>query len=206
MTPTRHHILDLETLDLQPSAVILTIGIVTAEISDGGLEITGRHYWRVQPFDQPGRTASEDVLSWWRKQSAAALDEALDPSSNHREPLPQILSAVSGTMDLYPYPIWGNGADFDNAIMQHAFRQSGLQWPYYRNRCLRTAHQMAKSLVADFVTPERPAYLTPHIALDDAEYEALQLAHYMFAIDGNRPYPMNTLPRSGQQLDGVAVL
>lgn len=206
MTPTRHHILDLETLDLQPSAIILTIGIATVEISDGGLDILGRHYWRAQPFDQPGRTISEETLEWWRKQPSPAINEALNTSDHYREPLPQILSAVAATLELYPHPIWGNGSDFDNAIMQHAFQQIGLKWPYYRNRCLRTARQMAKSLVADFVTPERPAHLTPHIALDDAEYEALQLAHYMFAIDGNRPYPTNTLPRSGQQLDGAAVL
>ncbi|MBA8734206.1 3'-5' exonuclease [Chromobacterium violaceum] len=206
MNPTRHNILDVETLDIQPSAIILTIGIATVEISDGGLDILGRHYWRVLPFEQPGRTVSEETLEWWRSQPSPALNEALNTSDHHREPLPQILSAVSATLDLYPHPIWGNGSDFDNAIMKHAFRQLGLNWPPYRDRCLRTARQIAKSVVPDFHTPERPAHLTPHIALDDAEYEALQLAHYMFAIDGNRPYPMNTLPRSNQPFDGAAVL
>lgn len=206
MTPTRHIIIDLETLDTHPSATILTIGLVTVEISDDGLDIFGRHYWRVLPFEQPGRTASDETLEWWRQQSPQALNEALNTSDLHREPLPQILSAVSATLEMFPHPIWGNGSDFDNVIMKHAFQQVGLIWPPYSNRCLRTARQIAKSVAPNFQTPERPAHLTPHIAIDDAEYEAQLLAHYMFAIDGNRPYPTNTLPRSGQQLDGAAVL
>ncbi len=196
MIPTRHHILDVETLDITPKAIILTVGIVTAEISDGGLDILDRHYWRVQPSEQPGRTCSEETLEWWRNQPSPARHEALVTTAFYREPLLQMLAAVAATLETYPYPIWGNGSDFDNAIMQDAFQQAGMKWPYHRNGCLRTARKIAKSIVRDFQDPARPAHLIRHVALDDAEYESLLLACCMFAIDGNRPHPTNMLPSS----------
>ena len=67
--------------------------------------------------------------------------------------------------------VWGNGADFDNAILRNAYTAVNreLPWMYYNNRCLRT-------LRGENPDVAKPAFVgTPHHAGDDARNQAEHL-------------------------------
>ncbi|BAK75421.1 putative exonuclease, phage related [Pseudogulbenkiania sp. NH8B] len=178
MKPTRHIIADLETMDTLPSAVILTAGLIAVEITDTGLTVLSRWYRRLQwdtGHRQPGRTVSQDTVDWWLNQSDEAFIQAFE-DDGHRLPIWLAMQSLSAWLKLHPYPIRGNGSDFDNAILQHAFQQHGLRWPYWQNRCLRSLKGDVTQLNPDLKLPEWPEHLTKHVAIDDAEYEAHVLA------------------------------
>ncbi|WP_376767405.1 3'-5' exoribonuclease domain-containing protein [Paludibacterium denitrificans] len=76
-------------------------------------------------------------------------------------------------------PIWGNGSDFDNAILQHAFRQHGLRWPYWRNRCLRSLRGVVLDLYPQCANETPPFEGLKHHSMDDARHEARQLVVFL---------------------------
>lgn len=184
MEPTRHIIIDNETLDVLPSAVLLTIGAVAVEISDSGVTVLGRWYRRIKWADnereqpnhhQRGRTYDADTAQWWLTQPEVALHEVCSPGRD-RIPLWLAMHSLQAWLQLNPYPIWGNGSDFDNAQLQHAFTQHGLRWPYWRNRCLRSLRGTVLQLYPNTQLPDFPVDKVKHHALHDAEHEAEVLA------------------------------
>lgn len=179
MEPTRHIIIDNETGDILPSAFLLTIGAVAVEISDSGLIVLGRWYRRIEwwplTLAQPDRTTSKSTLDWWNAQAPAPFSEAFDLDAD-RLPLSLAMHSLQAWLQLNPYPIWGNGSDFDNAQLQHAFTQHGLRWPYWHNRCLRSLRGTVLQLYPNTQLPDFPADKIKHHALHDAEHEAAVLA------------------------------
>lgn len=175
---TRHVIVDNETLATGPDAVLLSVGAVAVEVAQGRAIILGRWYRRLVHFpgevQQPGRAVTKDTLRWWFNQDAAAFQEAF--MAPGRVALPLAMHSLSRWLELNPYPIWGNGSDFDNAQLQHAFNQLGLRWPYHRNRCLRSLKGLVLDMYPDIQLPEFPAGKIKHHALHDAEHEADVLA------------------------------
>lgn len=183
MQKTRHVIIDNETLDVTPSAVLLTIGAVAVEISGCKAIILGSWYRRLDftPGSQPDRTESDATLAWWKSgnTSVGATIHAFSDVGKRRHPrLPLWLAmhSLQAWLSLNPYPIWGNGSDFDNAQLQHAFNQHGLRWPYHRNRCLRSLKGLALDMYPGTQLPAFPANKIKHHALHDAEHEADVLA------------------------------
>ena len=161
---------DLETLDMAQTAHILSIGAVAVDVSSGG--IIGRFYDVIGLAPQPERTSLDATLQWWHseKVSTLARDEVM-VDGTHAIPLPLALTRYSQWLNQYGEAgIWGNGSDFDNAILDHAFRQHGLRWQYWRNRCMRTLRGLLQTERAPV-----PATLTAHIAIDDATAEAAEL-------------------------------
>lgn len=166
-------VVDLETLDTAPSAHILTVALVLVDV-DAPIDSPDfcRKLFTAEVYrKQPGRTVSLDTQDWWAKQSQAARDIAFDHVAP--EIISDVMRHLADWLQDNPYPIWGNGSDFDNAILQHAFNAEGLQWPYYRNRCLRTLRGVAKDL--GYTLPPLPFEGTKHVASDDALHEAKEL-------------------------------
>lgn len=178
MEPTRHIIIDNETLDVLPSAVLLTIGAVAVEISDSGVTVLGRWYRRIAwKGRQQERTKTAATQQWWKTHPSISLQALWEAfGSGHRIPLHLAMHSLHAFLQLNPYPIWGNGSDFDNAQLQHAFTQHGLRWPYWRNRCLRSLRGTVLQLYPNTQLPDFPADRIKHHALHDAEHEAEVLA------------------------------
>jgi len=161
---------DLETKDIRASAHILTLGAVAIDVDSG--RIVERFDAKLMPL-QPHRTVSADTTAWW--QSDAVSDAGRRAALHNREQgigIGEALCRYQDFIERYPSAgLWGNGSDFDNVILAHAFTQYGLVWPFRRNRCLRTLRGLLGAKRRDF-----PGHLTPHVAIDDAEAEALELA------------------------------
>ncbi len=159
---------DLETLDTKPSAVILSIGACVVDLDAGKIS---DHFYRVISVEsclEAGLTESASTKAWWDKQSPEARKVFTDPSISLTQALVEFGKYLkffgSGTVKL-----WGNGSDFDNTILIHAYDKIGLDapWRFYNNRCFRTI----KNAMSDHIqVPAREG--TYHNALDDAIYQA----------------------------------
>ena len=155
--------IDLETLDVLPSATILTIGAVKFDpfgddISQAKCE---KFYVRVDvdSCDAIGGTVSPATLDWWASQSQEAQDEAFDPTNRI-----QIEDAMA---QLYKFcwgakRIWSHGAGFDVVILENYFRKVGkaIPWAFWEVRDTRTIFDIG-------INPNRPPVLKHH-ALEDA--------------------------------------
>jgi DNA polymerase III epsilon subunit-like protein len=165
---------DLETLNTSPDAVILTIGAVAS------CEQTGerRKFYAVCNANaQPGRTVSQSTLKWWDGQSAearTAFDLAHQPDapllSTALAQLTEWLGDLGKTHDVF---VWGNGSDFDIAMLNHAYKQISdfVPWNFRRVRDMRTLYDLTLRFGLDIKNGTKRVG-THHNALNDAEFQA----------------------------------
>jgi DNA polymerase III epsilon subunit-like protein len=160
--------IDLETLDVLPTASILTIGAVKFDPfgDDVNEPDCDRFYVKVDldSCDRYGCTVSQDTVEWWAKQSKEAQDEAFNPEGR----IP-----IESAMDqLYKFcwgakRVWSHGAGFDVIILEHYFRKVGkaIPWSFWEVRDTRTLFDLG-------INPNRPPVLKHH-ALEDAWNQAV---------------------------------
>ena len=157
--------IDLETFGTRPDSIIVSIGAV--KFNDE--KVFDEFKINVDPRSCKalGMTWEKDTVDWWDKQSEEAkADWKKDPLS-----LP---IAIQRFDDWYGKDkikwVWGNGAIFDIAIMEHAYRTCGIMepWKFWDVMCLRTVSNLSGVGVprVDGVH---------HTALDDARNQALYL-------------------------------
>ena len=171
-----HVMLDLETADTTPDAVILSLGAIAfygsvLEPSASTVYATCSAEW-YDTAPWKGRfSVGVDTMMWWLSQEEPAR-KALFGSASHL-PLPQVLdtfteylAAVSGG-DPNRVRVWGNGCNFDNVILANAYRAVGATppWKYKHDRCHRTFSSMYKDVPWVDST-------IPHHALADAQAQA----------------------------------
>ena len=159
--------IDLETLDVLPSATILTIGAVKFdpfgdEINDPKME---KFYVKVDvdSCDRIGATVSNATLDWWSKQSAEAQADAFDPNGR--------IDIHDAMAQLYKFcwggkRVWSHGAGFDVIILEWYFRriEKAIPWSFWEVRDTRTLFDIG-------INPNR-ATVTAHNALADAVDQA----------------------------------
>lgn len=164
---------DLETRGNKPGCALLSIGAVFFDEERG----LGEEFYIVVKRDgQEAMGLHEDpeTMAWWDKQSAEAR-QVLHLSENSEEAVSLVdaLDQFTAFIDAYAEPgikkvnIWGNGSDFDNAILAVAYmaRHQNVPWEFWNNRCFRT-------LKAMFPGHKMPRSGTHHNALDDAKTQA----------------------------------
>jgi len=162
----RHIMLDLETLDKRPSAVIVAIGAVLFD-RDG---VHGEFYAGVDIDSclDLGMTVSGDTILWWLEQAQAAREALYAPAKTpcHLHFVLEDFRVWAGTGSL----VWGNGAAFDNVILEAAYRRTlrPPPWDFWNNRCYRTVRNAYPS-----VARHTPAIA--HHALYDAHAQATHL-------------------------------
>lgn len=171
-----HVMLDLETLDTSPTAVVTAVGAV---VFDPYSERVGQTFYRVtndwSDQQRRGRTISGDTVRWWLEQSHEAQEALTKPAAKASISTQGLLQEFTEFLENTGGDIlvWGNGADFDNVILGGLFASYGRQrpWSYRNNRCFRTAMALYPG-----VTVVRQG--THHNALDDAltQVHALQAA------------------------------
>lgn len=158
----RDVMIDLETVDNSVTSAIASIGACVFD-KDG---IYHTFYCVVdhKTCIEAGMSVSQDTLDWWAKQSEQArkIFHPDTPKLTLYEALMEFarwFAAVGGK------ELWGNGSDFDNAIMSFAYKLLGIKqpWSYSGNRCFRTIKNGA------YIQARRGTY---HNALDDAITQA----------------------------------
>lgn len=134
--------LDLETLDVKPTATILTLGMV--KFDPYSLEEPADPYYVRFNIDEQsnlGRTTDEGTLSWWAKQSAEAQAEAF--SDDDRVGLEEITAQINKYI-VGVDKIFANGTTFDITILENLYRMLGkpIPWQYYQIRDARTIYDL----------------------------------------------------------------
>lgn len=157
--------MDLETLGTEAGSVILSIGAV--RFGDG--VVTEEFYQRVDLASavKAGLTMDPATVLWWLGQGEAARAEILKPG----EPLDLVLQDFQGWLGWdYRGELWGNGSDFDNVLLEAAFKavKRPVPWRWSKNRCYRTVKNL-------FPEVKMVRSGTHHNALDDARDQARHL-------------------------------
>lgn len=159
---------DMETLGTRADAIVLSVGLVKFDLNDHMGEFGDTFYTVISIDDQAaqGRYRCPKTEKWWegQKPDARKVLETTD-----RTPLAQALEEIYDFFGFEEYCVWGNGADFDNAMLQHLFTTNGYEppWKFWDNRCFRTYKAMFGNLTF------KPVNMgVAHHALDDAKFQA----------------------------------
>lgn len=164
----KHVMLDIETLDTAPSAVVLSIGAVKFDadnIDPLGFHVVLDRHQQVKA----ARTISDSTVAWWMQQN----DHARQVFSQKGTPVDEALNAFSRFISGTEY-LWGNGSDFDNVVVKTLHHSFGRKepWSHRANRCFRTFKALFP--LAGDVDCGIESFVE-HNALDDAKYQALYL-------------------------------
>lgn len=173
---------DLETLGRGPGCVVLSIGAVAFGPDGVGADLLYAVVNRASCLAH-GLTVDPDTEAWWSRQSENARQVLARADGETSSSLPDALDGFTAFLSQYDIEkvrVWGNGADFDNAILQSCYRAVGRDapWQFWNNRCFRTL----KSLRPEIKSVRAG---THHNALDDAVTQAehaVRLLRFINAI------------------------
>lgn len=154
-----HVMVDIETLDTTPSAVILSLGAVTMHRED-----QQTFYGEYNPDTQYERTQSQSTIDWWSQQPIRRPESPINIYTGLEE-----FSYWLHSLRAEPI-IWCKGTDFDTAMLAHAYAQYKVPVPWKHNnirdmRTLKKCHPQLNYL----------ANPVPHHALQDAINQATHL-------------------------------
>lgn len=156
--------LDLETLGTRPGDTILSIGACIFSPENG---ITSEFYVTInqESSKAAGLRAQKSTIEWWSNQSTEARTAAFKGQYTLEEALDKFRAWLPEDALLY-----GNGANFDNALLAAAYRavKQEQPWKFWNDRCYRT-------LCAMFLIERVERVGAYHNALDDAKTQALRL-------------------------------
>jgi len=160
----KHMMVDLETMAVSPSAVVLTLGAV--HFNPYGTGYSDKIYFRINIDDQDvlNREIDPSTIDWWSKQDPAIMEEAF--SSDNRVPL------VDAIDQFHKFAwgcsaFWSHGSVFDIVILENIYRQLGkpVPWQYWQIRDTRTLFDLG-------FDPDMPT-ASKHNALEDAIRQAV---------------------------------
>lgn len=162
---TVHIMVDLETTGTAAGCCILSIGLVpfATEYPYDTFYETISHRSSLEN----GFVDNHDTLAWWDKQKPEIQSEAFSGIRS----IDSVLRSVSSYLTVLGDPkeifLWGNGKDFDNIILSHAFNRMNIKqpWHYRNNRCYR-------DLAAMYPYYPKGDVMQAHNALQDALAQA----------------------------------
>lgn len=168
--------IDLETLGTRPGCVILSIGAVFFNPNLAEEHALGQEFYRVvsrQSCLDAGLFEDAATVRWWREQTSEARQVLIDAEGENSLLLSVALSGLAGFLSqheggLENVRVWGNGSDFDNAILAACYSAVNceLPWKFWNNRCYRTLKAIKPG-------PKPVRIGTYHNALDDARTQAM---------------------------------
>lgn len=168
----KHLMIDLETLGQTPGCKFFSIGAVPFDLESG--EVGEGLYVLIDPARCLTLFEEDSTVEWWQRQAPdakAELDRARHCNVTLHDGLNQLTDFIHTNDELVvakDVRIWGNGSDFDNAILSAGYHVIDQQvpWKFWNNRCFRTL----KSMGPKTLEPSREG--THHNALDDALHQA----------------------------------
>lgn len=161
--------LDLETMGTKPDAAIVAIGAVSFDNE----KIIDKFYCEVslKSSVEMGASICTDTVIWWMGQSLEAR-RLFDDNNNAKDIIEALISFEKWYTENKKFgnEVWGNGAAFDNVVLNSAYRLAGIKapWPFWADMCYRTIKNLNQCVPFFRVG-------THHNALDDAESQALHL-------------------------------
>ena len=158
--------IDIETLDTGPRAVVLSAAVVTFTQEEGSKDS------RSVTFDidrqlAKGRTISESTLTWWMSQSDEARHMAFGgPRTDIYSGLHRLADGVTpGSAH------WANSPSFDMTILGSLYEDFDIKvpWPYWACRDVRTLKDLAQ--IEDDWKPSEPISGVAHDPVYDCRWQ-----------------------------------
>ena len=162
-----HAMIDIETLDTQPSSVVLSVGAVKFDPFTNQ-EPFAKTLWRPSVDEQlaAGRTTSESTLEWWSRQEAHIRESTFTEQGR--------VDLIEFFKDLNKFlvgvdKVWCQGPQFDMVILEDLFKhfKHHMNWAYWQVCDCRTIFNM---MPAD---PRKAIQQNLHSAEEDAFWQAV---------------------------------
>lgn len=171
MTELKHFMVDIETLGNTPRTPIVTLAIQEFGFDEhaGLYTTTESRYLEIKP--DPRAVPDYSTIAWWMDQNEPArkaVIRAIEKGQSEESALHELSRFIH---DLCPnrrnVRLWGNGATFDNVILDEAYRRNNITppWSYSGHRCYRTLVNMLPEKL------EVPRTGNHHCASDDVAYQ-----------------------------------
>lgn len=170
-----HLMVDIESMGEKPNAPIVSIGAVFFDPASGQ---TGPEFYKVISLESAmewGGVPDASTILFWLKETSEARSEIV---MDHAIPLDDALlqfkdfiaeNAANGKDTVQ---VWGNGATFDNVLLENSYARTGITcpWKYWNNRDVRTIVELGKAVG---YTPrhEIPFEGEPHKAISDTRHQ-----------------------------------
>ncbi|EKK5420005.1 3'-5' exoribonuclease [Enterobacter hormaechei] len=170
-----HLMVDIESMGKKPGAPIVSIGAVFFDPASGQ---TGPEFYKVISLESAmewGGVPDASTILFWLKATPEARSEII---MDHAIPLDDALlqfkdfiaeNAANGKDTVQ---VWGNGATFDNVLLEDSYARAGIScpWKCWNNRDVRTIVELGKAVG---YTPrhEIPFEGEPHKAISDARHQ-----------------------------------
>lgn len=167
--------LDIETPDNKPGSAILSIGAVFFDLDTGE---TGEEFFArvdLQSCLDIGLTVNADTLKWWMGQSKEAQEMAFGKKDEKGDDISYALTKLYSFLggQKHDNRIWGNGATFDNVIVETAWRKvypADELWKFWNSRDVRTIVDLGERRGLNF-KKTLPFVGVPHDPIDDAKHQ-----------------------------------
>jgi hypothetical protein len=160
---------DTETLGTYFDSVICSIGAVKFDV-EGNVDqnFIDEFYVTIDAKDSVdhGLRIEQSTLDWWALQD----QEAFKALRKNNIPLKDALVKFTEWFGSKSMPTWSCGSDFDNVLLESAYRAVNLKRPFtpWDSRCYRTMKN-----IFPIKPPKREG--THHNSLDDAKFQARHL-------------------------------
>jgi len=180
-----HLMIDIETMDVEPTAAIVSIGAVIFDPrGDDNVDTLSNNFEIRISLDsnqRADRSFSASTMVWWMNQSEEARQATFMGDTVPLGIGLQNFSSWINRQKPKASRVWAKSPDFDCKILEHAFKNENLIWPFkfWESRCVRTALELAFS-DGDF--PNVVAG-TAHDALADAKKQVIQIQHCYHILD-----------------------
>ena len=146
---TLHVMIDIETLDTAPNAVVMSIGVAMGTLKDG---ILYEQYKELDVENQlrKYRTKSESTVQWWRDQIAKGTQWPGLGTTFPGDALDSLFDYIGAA--ILPcngnYLIWSKGPQFDIALIESLYKSyvidssTPIPWKYNKIMDFRTTLQL----------------------------------------------------------------
>lgn len=165
MSDKIHVMIDLETLGMNESAVVLSIGAVAFSPSGLGDEF----YIEINPDKYPG-TVDLSTVQFWMEQERKGTKCPIYGTASMQEALIELGAYLSNLCQgqFGKLVIWANGTDFDlpKLCYMHGKNNNVIPWTYNAVRDTRTIYKLFS------VYGTKPDRAGHHNALADAKWQA----------------------------------
>ena len=162
-----HFMVDIETFGVEAGSAIVSIGAVQF---DSNAVYEDSFYKTISLKDNVdhGFVMNPETVCWWMTQPEEVRGEVTKGTDGISGTLHEFAIWLNMASAKKPIAIWGNGASFDNPILEHAYTKLGIEcpWNFWHNRCFRTL----KNGYPHILPP--PFKGNVHHALDDAKNQA----------------------------------
>lgn len=128
--------IDIETLDTTPSAVILSIGAVPFNIGNGEIGPNYHSKCDVSLQVRDGHTIGLETLKWWIEQDSNVLSNSLTGGEWVRRSVENLNNFITEEC-VDEVRLWSNSPSFDLVILKNALNNP-WPFPYWRERDVRT--------------------------------------------------------------------